>query len=283
MSFETRNTIVLGSIWLLLTAGGFFYSKFWQQKELDELEKIGSEIVDLPGLIGEVDLLTSRYQELKREYDSRKKEIPLSDHTSQTYAFISRGLEQAGQIKADMIFSETEDLLEWGYNRYSLLQGEGQFASFYSFIYYLENGRSLYRIHRLNLTHEEDKAIRRPIKFEMEFHAYYSKIAELGISSSARALPMPPLPHNLFYPQPARVVPLTAADVEADVVDVKAVLPGKAFVQYRNALIVLRVGDKVQRGYVSGIDPSQGKVEFTLDEGGVTRKVQKRIQFDKRN
>jgi len=282
MSSKTRNTIVLVSLWLLISTSGFLYSKFWQKSELDELKTIKSELADLPTLIEEVDSLTSQYHGLKQEYDSRKKEIPLSDQASETHDYISRGLDQSGQIKLDMKFAGREDLSEWGYNRYSLLQGEGQFTSFYNFIYYLENGRSLYRIYRFNLTHEEDKEIKRPIKFDMELHAYYSKIAELGTSLTARALPFPPTPHNLFYPQAVRIPLLTPADIVVDVAEVKAVIPGKAFVQYRYALIPVQVGDKVRQGFVSGIDPSEGKVEFTLNEGGVIRKVEKIIRYDQK-
>ena len=64
--------------------------------------------------------------------------------------------------------------------------------------------------------------------------------------------------------------------------ELKAVIPGKAFVMYDGDLMVLQLGDKVWRGYVSKINPADGQVEFTLDEGGVIRKSTKKILFEKK-
>jgi hypothetical protein len=64
--------------------------------------------------------------------------------------------------------------------------------------------------------------------------------------------------------------------------DVKAVLPGKVFVLYQGELIVLQLGDKVWRGFVSAISPSNGTVDFTINEGGVIKKVTRQIEFERR-
>jgi hypothetical protein len=69
--------------------------------------------------------------------------------------------------------------------------------------------------------------------------------------------------------------------IDASLVEVKAVLPGKAFVLYGGELQVLHLGDRVWRGYLSKIITQQSKVEFILDEGGIIRRVEKAINFDK--
>lgn len=288
MHVKTRNSLILGCLWLVMTTG-LLYWQFRQNRELDKLDKINNEILHLPVLVEKVDLLTSRFQGVKREYDSRKKEIPLQDQTAQTYAFIINGLDQAGKMKLGIEVAGTQTLADWGYSRYLLKQGEGQFNNIYRFIHYLENGKSLQKIHGLLLTqeekiNEETRQTGKTIKFQMELHAYFSEFSELSTSSSAKALPVPSPPYNPFYPRFASVVPreILPSEVNPEVAELKAIIAGKAFVQYRNALVALKLGDKVRGGYVvSSIDPSQGKVEFTLNEGGLTRKVEKRIQFEK--
>ena len=69
-------------------------------------------------------------------------------------------------------------------------------------------------------------------------------------------------------------------ELNADGLLVKAVLPGKAFVLSNSTLTVLHLGDKVWRGYVTHVNPAESSVEFTLDEGGVVRKLIKKIIFD---
>jgi len=70
-------------------------------------------------------------------------------------------------------------------------------------------------------------------------------------------------------------------EIDPNAVDVRAVLPGKAFVIYNNELIVLHVGDKVWRGTVTRIVPAESSVEFTVDEGGIILKIVKKIEFKK--
>lgn len=294
MSFKIRNSIVLGSFWLLVTILGAGYWMWWQPRSLDkikkELDKVNKQLEELPGLIQEVAALTAQFQEVKRKYDSRSKEIPPYDISSQTYAYLSRGLDEAGFMKLDMKFEGTENLGQYGYNIYRLNAGEGQFENLYKFIYYLENGRRLYKVRSIDFSQREEvdaqtKETRKWIAFTMEFHAYFTSIAELSTSLAAKSLPIPPSPFDPFNPLVLQTLSAEAppGEINSDQLELKAAIPGKAFALLSNELIVLQLGDKVWRGYVSKIDPAEGKIEFTLDEGGVIRKSEKKIQFEKKS
>jgi len=274
---------------------GLIYWQSAQLKEFDEIHKVENELSHLPDLIQEVDELRGRYKDVTRVYDSRKKDIPLNNQTAQTYAYIIEGLSQAGQMKLGIEVGGAQASDDWGYNRYILRQGEGRFNNIYGFIHYLENGRSLQKIHGLVLNQEErvnqeTKAIEKTIKFQMELHAYYSKIPELRTSPSSKAALVPAPPSDPFSPQFARIVSkkvlppqVLPGEVNPEAAEVKAIIAGKAYVLYRNSLIALKIGDKVRGGFVlSSVDAEQGLIQFTLEEGGVIRKVEKRIQFDKK-
>ncbi|MGB2868923.1 MAG: hypothetical protein WBD36_10755 [Bacteroidota bacterium] len=294
MSFKIRNSIALGAVWLLFTLGGAFYYGFWQPRALKaiakEVQAIDKQLADLPGLTEEVQQLTLKYQDVKRRYDSRSKEIPQFDISSQTYGYMSRGIDEAGFLKFDMKFLGSHEKLSWGYNAYKLEQGVAEFDKLYKFIYFLENGRRLYKIAGMQLDEKEEVdpetgETNKWVAFDMELHAYYVKtIAELGTSLAAKNLTMTPAPYDPFKPLVLRELAKEApvGEINADKVDVKAVLPGKAFVLLDNELVILHLGDKVWRGYVSKISPTTSSVEFTLNEGGVIRRVQKKIVFDKR-
>ena len=293
MSFKIRNSIVLGSFWLVVTLAGAAYWMWWRPRQLNkiktELDKVNKQLEELPTLIQDVAKLTSQFQDVKRKYDSRSKEIPLNDFSSQTYAYMSRGLDEAGFMKLDMKFDGTENLGQYGYNKYSLDAGEGQFETLYKFIYYLENGRRLYKVMQINFNQREEvdaetKETRKWIQFTMDFHAYFTSIAELGTSLAAKSLPVPPAPFDPFNSLVLQALSqeAPAGEINSDALDLKAVIPGKAFFVYSGELIVMQLGDKVWRGYVSKIDPADGRVEFTLDEGGVIRKASKKIQFEKK-
>jgi hypothetical protein len=68
--------------------------------------------------------------------------------------------------------------------------------------------------------------------------------------------------------------------VEIERSDLKAVIPGKAFVlDQTNAIQTLHEGDEVYLGYVTRIDPERGRLECTLNKGGIIEKVTLNIRY----
>jgi hypothetical protein len=298
MSFKIRNTIVLAVVFVLFAGAGGYFAFFHQPKQLQatqaEIDKIDRELVDFPQTVSLVEELTNRLADTRRRYDSRSKEIPPFDITSQTYAYMSRGIDEAGFtpqngfIRFNMRYKGSKNFDTYGYNIYELTDGEGEFSNLYKFIYYLENGNRLYKINHITFENKEavlggESETRKWIAFSMELHAYFTSVAELSTSLAAKTLPVVAAPYDPFDPIILTAVPTTAPEDEINVeeLEVKAVLPGKAFVLVRNELIVLHLGDKVWRGYVSRITPAESKVEFTVNDGGITRKIEKRIAFSK--
>ena len=294
MTFKVKNTIYLACVCIVVIVLGFLIHNIWQPRQLKVINKktieINRQLEDLPGLTEEVQRLTEKYQDVKRRYDSRSKEIPLTDASSQTYSYMSNGMDQSGNIKFDMKFTGGENKDRWGYNVYKLSSGESTFEDLFRFVYFLENGRRLYKISSMNIdTHETidelTKETIQSVTFQMELQAYFvNNIPELGTSLAAKTLTMIPSIYNPCKPMVSQVMASTPpeGEIDADNSDVKAVLHGKAFVLANSELLILHVGDKVWHGNVTSIDPATSSVEYTLDEGGIVRKLNKRIKFDKK-
>jgi hypothetical protein len=293
VSYKIRNTIVLASVLFLISAAGLGYWRWWQPRELKknakEMEKIEKEIIDMAGLLQKVEELDARCREIKRKYDSRSKEIPTSDYSHQTYAYMSKAIDESGFLKFDMKYEGSKAGNNYGYNMYRLEEGNGRFESIYKFIYFLENGRRLYKIKSVTMAQTElvddlTRETNSSINFVMEIEAFYSNIEVLATSLAAKSLTSVQAPFDPFNPL---IVSLMAAEappneINPDRLEIKAVLPGKAFALYGDELIVLHVGDKVWRGSVTRINPVNGLVEFQVDEGGLFKKVEKKIMFDKK-
>ncbi len=294
MTFKVKNTIYLACVCIVVIVLGFLIHNIWQPRQIKVINKktieINRQLEDLPGLTEEVQQLTEKYQDVKRRYDSRSKEIPLTDASSQTYSYMSNGMDQSGNIKFDMKFTGGENKDRWGYNVYKLTSGESTFEDLFRFVYFLENGRRLYKISSMNIdTHETidelTKETIQSVTFQMDLQAYFvNNIPELGTSLAAKTLTMIPSIYNPCKPMVSQVMATAPpeGEIDADNSDVKAVLHGKAFVLANSELLILHVGDKVWRGSVTAIDPATSSVEYTLDEGGIVRKLNKRIKFDKK-
>jgi hypothetical protein len=189
-----------------------------------------------------------------------------------------------------MKFTGGENKDRWGYNVYKLTSGESTYEDLFRFVYFLENGRRLYKISSMNIdTHETidelTKETIQSVTFQMDLQAYFvNNIPELGTSLAAKTLTMIPSIYNPCKPMVSQVMATAPpeGEIDADNSDVKAVLHGKAFVLANSELLILHVGDKVWRGSVTAIDPATSSVEYTLDEGGIVRKLNKRIKFDKK-
>lgn len=293
MTFKVKNTIYLAIVLGVIVLLGSAVYYFWQPRQLRALQKkqkqIERQLQDLPVLIEEVQRLTQEYQDVKRRYDSRSKEIPPFDVSSQTYEYMSKGIEEAGFVKFDMRFLGSDDRGRWGFNAYSLTQGEADFENLFKFIYFLENGIRLYKIATIDASvreqiNDETKEVSRSVVFTMELHAYYAnKIPELSTSLAAKPMAVYPTVPDPFKPLVTEVIATQPPEdeINADACEVKAILPGKAFVLYQGELLVFHVGDKVWRGTVAAIDPQTSSVEFVLNEGGVVRKLVKKIKFEK--
>jgi hypothetical protein len=293
VSYKLRNTVVLASVFLFITAAGLGYWKWWQPREIKkntaEMAKIDKDLLNMAGTLQEVQRLETDKKETIRKYDSRSKEIPTNDISSQTYAYMSKGIDESGFLKFDMTFEGTKPGFNCSYNVYKLTNGRANFENIYKFAYYLENGRRLYKIRAMTLSQKEEldkdsQEYKDYIEFTMDIEAYFSGIDVLATSLAAKTLASTQAPfdpfHPLFSSQISENAP--ANQIDPNKLEIKAVLPGKAFALYADELLVLHVGDKVWRGSVTRINTLTSTVEFQMDVGGLFKKLEKKIEFDKK-
>jgi hypothetical protein len=289
VSYKIRNSIVLGALLLLILGVGTYIRAFNLPKQARRVEtqikKIDEELQNTPNLVNQFNDLSAILTDTQKRWEGRNKDIPPVDVTSQTYAYFSRIIDLSGYVKLDMIYNGTQQMGNYGYNAYTL-KGEAPFENLYRFIWYLENDRKLFKIITVNLrgvesaptAEEESKVL---TTFDMLVHAYFSSVSELSNSMGERALTPNGLNVDPFTPVIASALPPnTQALVEIERADLKAVIPGKAFVlDQGNVIRTLREGDEVYLGYVTKLDPESGRLEATLNKGGIIQKVELKIRY----
>jgi hypothetical protein len=289
VSYKIRNSIVLGALLLLILGVGTYIRAFNLPKQARKVEtqikKIDEELQNTPNLVNQFNDLSAILTDTQKRWEGRNKDIPPVDVTSQTYAYFSRIIDLSGYVKLDMIYNGTQQMGNYGYNAYTL-KGEAPFENLYRFIWYLENDRKLFKIITVNLkgvesaptAEEESKVL---TTFDMLVHAYFSSVSELSNSMGERALTPNGLNVDPFTPVIASALPPnTQALVEIERADLKAVIPGKAFVlDQGNEIRTLREGDEVYLGYVTKLDSESGRLEATLNKGGIIQKVELKIRY----
>jgi hypothetical protein len=280
---------VLGALLLLILGVGVYIRGFNQPAKAEEIEaeikRIDEELQNTPNLVNHFNDLSATLEDARNRWENRTKDIPPEDISSQSYAYFSRLIDLSGYVKLDMIYQGEQSKGNFGYNVYNL-KGEAPFDNFYRFAWYLENGRKLYKINSikvkgLEIPPKDEEAGRFVVTFEMVVYAYYSSVAELSAAPGERALVPNYLAVDPFYPVIASEVPPNLLDlVEIERSDLKAVIPGKAFVlDQDNTIRSLQEGDEVYLGYVTRIIPEEGRIECTLNKGGIIEKVELKIRY----
>ena len=291
MSYKIRNSIALGVLLFLILAVGTYIRAFNLPKKSREIEReiktIDEELQNTPNLVNQFNDLSALLADTQKRWQNRNKEIPPVDITSQSYAYFSRLIDLSGYVKLDMIYQGVVPMGNYGYNIYNL-KGEAPFDNLYRFLWYLENDRKLYKIQTVTLRGVEvapaemDETPERVlVTFDMVVHAYFSSVSELASSMGQRAITPNMLNVDPFNPVIASgIPPNTRSLVEIERADLKAVIPGKAFVMDQNNQIqTLREGDEVYLGYVTRLDPAEGRIECTLNKGGIIQRVELKIRY----
>jgi hypothetical protein len=289
VSYKIRNSLVLGVLVLLILGVGSYIRAFNLPKKLAkveaEIKRIDAELQNTPNLVAEFNDLSATLTDAQKRWENRNKDIPPTDITSQSYAYFSRLIDLSGYVKLDMIYQRVESRGSYGFNVYSL-KGEAPFDNFYRFLWYLENGRKLYKINSiavkgLEVPPKEEEPGKLLVTFDMVVHAYFSSVAELASAPGERSISPNYLGTDPFAPVITRdIPPNTESLVEIERSDLKAVIPGKAFVLDQNSVIrTLGEGDEVYLGYVTKILPEEGRIECTLNKGGIIEKVDLKIRY----
>jgi hypothetical protein len=289
LSYKARNSLALGLLLLLILGVGTYIRAYHLPKKARAIEaetkRLDEELQNTPNLVAEFNEHSAALAGERKRWENRTKDIPPVDVSSQTYAYFSRLIDLSGYVKLDMVYSGIQQKGNYGYNVYNL-KGEAPFDNVYRFIWYLENGRKLYKIQNISM-----KGVEVPPKekeegmilatFEMIVHAYFSSVPELASAPVERALNPNVLAADPFNPVISSGIPPNMyALVEIERSDLKAVIPGKAFVLDQNNVIqTLSEGDEVYLGYVTRILPEEGKIECTLNKGGIIDKVELKIRY----
>lgn len=289
MSYTLRNSLVLGVLVLLVTAIGTYVRVFnlpGQEAAVDkEIKRIDEELQNTPNLVNQFNALSAELTDTQKRWETRNKDIPPVDITAQSYAYFSRIIDLSGEVKLDMMYTGSEQRGNYGFNSYNL-KGEAPFENFYRFFWYLENGRKLYKVRTLNvkgveIAPAENREGGILVTFDANVQAYYSSVAELSTSLGERSITPNYLGTDPFEPTISVGIPPNLRDlVEIERSDLKAVIPGKAFVlDQQNTIRTLEEGDEVYLGYVTKLVPEEGRLEATLNKGGIIERVELRIRY----
>ncbi len=293
MSYKIRNSIVLGVLILLVIGVGGYITLFFQPRKIAvyqaETKKIEAQLSDNTQQLAAIAAMESTLRETILRWENRTKEFTGSDNTADTYAFLSDAMDESGakNLKVNVTFSGTKaGSNKISYNTYKL-QGNSEFANIFRFIWLIENGRRLYKVHNVSLRSEENTVTELAgvrMLFDFELQSYFTTESSLSQSVIRPDSTPQPITSNAFMPLVFAAVPLNVRNlVDPERILVKALTSTRALVMTEDGrLITLKTGSDVYLGKVLSIDPGEGSITFSMNKGGIAEVKKKFIVFEKK-
>ncbi len=294
MPYALRNSIVLIVLLAIVIGIGGYIWMIRQPAKIEEKEEriaqLDKEIARIPALIADYNRLVDELEDQRRRWEGRTKDIPRTDITGETYDYFNRSIDRSGGfVKLDMIYQGKTEHDRYGYNTYHL-RGEAPFPVFYNFLWYLENGRRLFRLHQVNLrgveTYDDESGMPQLlVTFDMQLGGYFTNVEELFSSTGRRPVRPNGLRYNPFQPLILSDIPPNIHGlIETERSELRAVLPDRAIiVDHEGEVQTVRVGDEVYLGFVTKIVPEEGMVEFMLNKGGIIERFNLYIRYNDNN
>ncbi|MFZ5515116.1 MAG: hypothetical protein ACOY90_00660 [Candidatus Zhuqueibacterota bacterium] len=289
LSYKMRNTLILSAfIVVIAVIGGFLILYFLPKKSgalQAELGRLNQQIAVLDGIEIQYATLQRLISEEEWKLANLDKSIAPNVTSSQTYAYLNAIVQYAGDLKFDILFTEQVTSDSYGYNVYQI-RGEGSFEDIYKFIWYVERGPNIYKVRNLSLRGVESSQHRAGrsnliITFEMDLCAMFTDVKNLPQLHGDLASVVVAEFKDPFNPRVKRNLPPNTENfIEVERSELKAVIPGKAFVADHSGKVrVIQVGDRVFLGYATKIDVDKNQVEFSLNKNGKVQKFVLKLSF----
>ncbi|MEM1114924.1 MAG: ABC transporter C-terminal domain-containing protein [Bacteroidota bacterium] len=297
MSNDILNTIIL-VVLLAGTAGGGYYVTQKQQPERlaeieADIEAIESRDAEIETLIAQEAQASQEAAETLTRWNTRYKVLPAELSSAEVISYLNalsaRGFERFDLSLTGITPGETAS--HYTYQA----TGSAYFESLFSFIWYLENSRGMYRVRDLsvskNVTLLGASGVERQVvlaDFAMAIDAFYSTNADISAPDSAVVPPPEAFPPrraavNPFFPYVFDDLPPNSDNlVDVDQDRLVSVIGGLSVFERDGALRQLRAGDRVYLGRVASVDPARGKVTIDLNKGGIRERVELDLETGER-
>ncbi|MBW7888650.1 MAG: hypothetical protein H3C35_09870 [Bacteroidetes bacterium] len=292
MTYKIRNSIALGALVLLVIGIGSYITMFYQPRKIvqytKEAAKISTQLQDNSIQLAAISEMQNQLRETLHRWNNRIKEIGQSDVSAETYGYLSDIIDKSGgqQLRMNMSLAGRKENGATGFNIYKLT-GTSEFLNIFRFLWLLENGRKLYKVNTITVHSDEvvsDTSEYPNIKltYDMEINGYFTTEVALGNKVMRPDSTPQPVTANPFQPSVLRATPTNVRKLlNAESISIIATAKGKALVMINDGrILTLKVGDEVFLGRVTAINPQDGSIEFTLNDGGIIRTVKRSIEFD---
>lgn len=275
MSYAVRNTIILLITLFLFVGGTTFYTKYYQQKKIDDLtaqlEIYNSDYKTKLQISNDyLQLLDTslRAKEIVQGYD---KALYKNNSSYGVFQYLADLTEEDLEVFYDYVFIDSVSLDKYGIIN-SDIQGTGNYNAVVTFINKLEYGHLLNKVENISISPVSNEEDLNYVAFSFKLKSYYQKIPFEDTNSSAEYDET--IAQSIYNPFKPLILAALPANVDELVEIEKSRLLGIAgtrifIIDQLGKTRTLKQGDKVFMGHLETINTSKKEAIFTLNKGGI--------------
>lgn len=283
MSHQTRNTIILLILFLVIALGAGYYIFIGQPKSIkaktSQLTELNQKFTNTKALAVTYDSLSRESERIDSILFNRTKAIPFRESMTDTYNDIIRISKYFTQYtRMDIEYDKTEPVGAASIDHF-ILHGQGDFNDVFRLLYELEKSKKLYKIKGVNLKNatltKGSGEILYQVLFDIKLESYFTADKNLALNYEE-------IPDKKYFKISDYFYPLITPDIppnydellEVEGASLLAIIPDGVFIMDKNGnSFTLTEGDPVYLGYLTRIDYDRQKCEFLLNRGGIVEKI----------
>ncbi len=280
MSYAIRNSLILAGLILLIWAGGYGYLMFWldpdAEEKLSEIRAMESQVEDFKLVADRHDEVYDRHLEVLDKLESYPKQYVSGDEIDRLYDLVRRYNDSETYTELDYSLKDSEEQDEQ--TAEITLEGKGRYDHLAGFIQTIELEPALIRINSVRVDPISDTDQLGFVRFNLELETYISEEPlDLGDDQDDQEVFAVNLHSwdggNPFFPGIHEPLPNTENLPDIRDARISGVTSNRVWVRLSDGTAkTMRPGEEVYMGRLTSIDAENGKVEFTLNEGGIVNK-----------
>ena len=277
---KIKNSIIIGIIFIVITAAGGYYTLSVQKKELTKKEV---KLNELMSTYSSPEIIQAKFVEVENRVaiiDSLlftgKLLIPKNLPQSKFFDFVNAySGDNTISTYTSTTFMSRETENGFSYYKYRVFGIDG-YTNVFNLIYAIEHSKELKKIisaelSATNLVNKQGGA-RYYVKFDLEVRVYFSSNDQFAAVNYEENNLVPRTINDAFYPV---VKTSTIKPKRGDLSDVQdgsliSLVPQGAFIIDSDGNTkLMQKGDEVFMGYLTDIDYDKQTVTFVLNKGGM--------------
>lgn len=287
MSYGVRNTIILLTVLILFVGSGWGYIYFFQQPEIEELEKeVGQKQTELQNkqqIADRYPTVLNQYEEATAYLENFDKSLYPSHNEDQVYHFLNS--INRGSSYTNFTFSFQDSTKNEQHGVISMqVTGEGYYRNVVNFVRRIELSAPLNKIENIKINPINQLDSYGKVNYTFTLKSLYDRQAGFENASMAVTDDIYGSVYNPFYPLIRAVEENTKNLINVESSSLIAVSGNRIFLLDQSGILrKLSPGDEVYLGKLRSLNVNKGSATFVLNKGGIIEQVTLQVNNDEKD